>query len=113
LGFEGMDVLADFRPQWHHIFPKKYLEGNSKTELTDALGNIAVIGPTINIRISAKAPLDYIVRYKITTEKLDQQLIEADFAETAPTAFDTWVKHRAERLASRSNAFLQELMGGE
>ena len=52
VGFEGMEVLADFRPQWHHIFPKKYLEGNVNEGL-DALANIAVIGPEINIRISA------------------------------------------------------------
>ena len=73
IGFEGMDVLADFSPQWHHIFPKKYLEGNVTTELTDALGNIAVIGPTINIRIRAKAPLDYVSRYEITAEKLKRK----------------------------------------
>src|ERR1019366_9221541 len=57
IGFEGLDVLADFSPQWHHIFPKTYLEGNVKAELVDALGNIAVIAPSINIRISARRRL--------------------------------------------------------
>lgn len=67
IGFEGVEVLADFRPQWHHIFPKKYLEGHDNNGMTDVLANIAVIGPAINIRISAKAPLDYVTRYKITS----------------------------------------------
>jgi hypothetical protein len=73
LGFEGINVLADFRPQWHHIFPKKYLEGKVDEALIDALANIAVIGPEINIRISAKDPMSYIAKYNITTEKLTQQ----------------------------------------
>jgi hypothetical protein len=27
IGFESVTLLADFRPQWHHVFPRKYLEG--------------------------------------------------------------------------------------
>ena len=56
IGFEGTSLLSDFRPDWHHIFPKKYLNEKAQEPLTDALANIAVIGPTINIRISAKGP---------------------------------------------------------
>jgi hypothetical protein len=78
IGFEGQEVLADFRPQWHHIFPAKYLEGQVESGLVDALANIAVIGPAINIRISAKAPLDYVTRYRISPERLQQQFIEPE-----------------------------------
>ena len=50
LGFEGLQLLADFRPQWHHIFPRKYLAGKiNETEKIEALANIAVIGPAINM----------------------------------------------------------------
>jgi hypothetical protein len=73
LGFEGVTLLADFRPQWHHIFPGKYLEGKVDEALIDALANIAVIGPTINIRISAADPLSYVTKYSISQHKLDQQ----------------------------------------
>ena len=71
----GAEVLADFNPQWHHIFPKKFLEGTEVNGSVDALANIAVIGPTINIRISARAPLDYVNRYAISDEKLRQQFM--------------------------------------
>ena len=109
LGFEGLEALADFRPQWHHIFPKKYLEGKDFNGTTDALGNIAVIGPSINIRISAKAPLDYVKKYKITTEKLQQQFIDPDFVNQPVSNFDNWAQKRAEKLAKEANAFLAEL----
>ena len=69
IGFEGVSLLADFRPQWHHIFPKKYLNGKVEEDLVDALANIAVIGPEINIRISAKDPMSYIAKHKITDAK--------------------------------------------
>jgi hypothetical protein len=112
LGFEGVEVLQDFRPQWHHIFPKKYLEGQNVNGLTDALANIAVIGPTINIRISAKAPLDYVKRYKISPQKLEQQFIEASFTDLPISEYEGWTRQRAERLASKANAFLAELRNG-
>lgn len=77
IGFEGASLLSDFRPQWHHIFPKKYLDGKVDEPLIDALANIAVIGPEINIRISAKDPLSYIAKYRITRDKLAQQFVES------------------------------------
>jgi hypothetical protein len=80
IGFEGVELLADYRPQWHHTFPQKYLEGKVPDDKVDALANIAVIGPSINIRISAKSPMSYIEKYGITKEKLSQQFITWSFA---------------------------------
>jgi hypothetical protein len=109
LGFEGLEALADFRPQWHHIFPKKYLESKELNGNVDALGNIAVIGPSINIRISAKSPLEYVKKYKITEEKLEQQYIDPDFITVPVKEFDAWTQKRAEKLAEEANKFLAEL----
>jgi len=112
LGFEGVEALADFRPQWHHIFPRKYLEANLDNDdisLIDALANIAVIGPTINIRINAKEPMNYVERYAITADKLRQQYIDAEFSNSDPNHYEAWVRCRAEVLARESNAFLQAL----
>lgn len=109
LGFEGAEVLADFRPQWHHVFPKKFLEASVNGNLVDALANIAVIGPAINIRISAKAPLDYVARYKITPEKLQQQLIDPSFTAVPISGFEEWLSARAARLAEAGNALLASL----
>lgn len=109
IGFEGVEVLSPFQPQWHHIFPKKYLKGNDYNGSVDALANIAVIGPSINIRISAKAPLEYVKKYKITSDKLKQQYIAPDFVNVPVTEFDSWVQKRAEKLAEEANKFLDEL----
>jgi len=112
LGFEGLDLLTDFRPQWHHIFPKGYLQSHGLSDdLIDALANIAVIGPTINIRISAKEPLDYIARYNITQTKLTQQFIDEDIVQLSWKEFPQWLQHRAETLAHEGNVFLNELRG--
>jgi hypothetical protein len=109
LGFEGVSVLSDFRPQWHHIFPKKYLEGKVDASLVDALANIAVIGTDINIRISAKDPMKYIEKYKITPRKLAQQFIDQDITAVSHPEFENWLRSRAQRLAEEGNAFLLEL----
>lgn len=109
LGFEGLEALADFRPQWHHIFPKKYLDNKYLNGNVDALSNIAVIGPSINIRISAKAPMEYVKKYSITAEKLKQQYIDPDFVNVPVNEFDAWTQKRAEKLAEEANKFLAEL----
>lgn len=109
IGFEGVEILSSFQPQWHHIFPKKYLKSTNTNGSVDALSNIAVIGPSINIRISARAPMDYVKRYKIIPEKLKQQFIEPDFVNVPPPDFEAWTRLRAERLAKEANTFLAKL----
>jgi hypothetical protein len=109
VGFEGVALLSDFRPQWHHIFPKKYLEGHVDEDLVNALGNIAVIGPEINIRISAKDPMKYIVKYEISDQKLSQQFIDPKSISLSQEGYKTWVQDRAARLAEVANGFFAEL----
>lgn len=111
LGFEGQELLADFRPQWHHVFPQKYLEGKVPDEKIDALANIAVIGPTINIRISDKAPMDYVARYKITPDKLRSQFVDPGFVDVPIADFPEWLSRRAAQLAKAGNDFLSSIRG--
>lgn len=116
IGFEGVEALADFRPQWHHVFPRKFLQKNGEglkisDDKVDALANIAVIGPSINIRISARNPMDYIRRYNITREKLGQQFIDEDITSVGIEGFEAWLQQRAQHLADAGNAFLVELKG--
>jgi hypothetical protein len=109
IGFEGVTLLADFRPQWHHIFPRKYLEGKIDETQIEALANIAVIGPSINIRISAADPMSYVTKYGISAEKLAQQFIDPDFTTTSIEKYPEWLERRAERLVEAANTFLTEL----
>jgi hypothetical protein len=109
LGFEGSQALADFRPQWHHVFPKKFLDGKADEEQINALANIAVIGSEINIRVSAKNPMDYLDRYKISDDKLTQQFIPASRKEFQAEKFSDFLQDRAMALAGGANAFLNSL----
>ena len=112
LGFESGEVLKDFRPQWHHIFPSKFLEGKVDSAQIDALGNIAVIGPGINVRISDKDPMDYLDRYGIGDEKLQQQLIEPNRDQFTIENFPALVTRRAASLATAGNEYLRQLSSG-
>ena len=93
------------------MFPRKFLHGKVSDERIDALANIAVIGPDINIRISAKNPMDYIRRYVVTSEKLAQQLIGDDIVSVEVDQYEEWLQRRAERLAEAGNVFLDTLKG--
>lgn len=112
LGFEGAQVLEDFQPQWHHIFPKKFLGGRYDESEINALANIAVIGPTINIRISAKNPMEYLEKYKITTDKLAQQYIPENLKETPVEKYLEFLKQRSQVLVAEANKYLGALRDG-
>jgi hypothetical protein len=88
------------------------LEGHVENALIDALANIAVIGPSINMRISAKSPLDYVTRYRIIPEKLEQQFIKSDFTAVPFAELETWLHQGAERLATAANSDLASLREG-
>jgi hypothetical protein len=109
LGFQGLDLLSNFRPQWHHVFPQKFLENKVPEEKINALANIAVIGPEINIRIRAQNPMDYIDRYKVTSDKLLQQLIEEDLHKIEINGYADWLQRRAASLAKAGNRFIDSL----
>lgn len=120
LGFEGNQLAKDFNPQWHHIFPVKYLEDCCSDSETNQLANIAVIGPAMNIRISAKSPMRYLTEYRITDAKLRQQLIEPEDGLRAQEAasdkklkdrsvLERFVEQRAARLADAANQLLENL----
>lgn len=109
LGFEGSQVLSDFRPQWHHIFPTKFLQGKVDEDQIDALANIAVIGSGINIRISAKDPMDYFDRYKVSDEKLEQQFIPTRRDQFRVENYVGFLETRAKGLAEEASRFLGSL----
>lgn len=114
LGFQGAELLANYQPQWHHIFPKKFLANASGIEDTaiEALANIAVIGPAINIRISNKDPMKYLDKYQISDAKLRQQFVEWDRTEFRVERFNDFLKARARQLAEIANEYLLQLSEG-
>jgi len=111
IGFEDAELLAGFQPQFHHVFPEKFLEGHIDAPLVDAMSNIAVIGPSINIRISKQNPMDYIPRSKIDAAKLRQQFISGQITNTSVKQYPEWLCARAEELAGAGNSFLEDLRG--
>jgi hypothetical protein len=111
IGFDSQDLVAGFEPQYHHVFPRKFLEGKVEQNTIEALANIAVIGPSINIRISAQDPMNYVAKYKISEQKPKQQSI-LDLESTDVLKFPSWLFSRAEKLAGAANQFLEDLRGG-
>lgn len=113
LGFDGAKALARFWPQWHHIYPRKFLEGKVLDDATiDSLANIAVIGENINIRISKQDPMKYLDKYNITDAKLLQQFIELKRTDLSISNYPAFLDARSKRLAEEANRFLEALSEG-
>jgi hypothetical protein len=106
IGFDGAKILRYFKPQWHHIFPKKYLRNDFEEMEISALANIAIIGPSMNIRISSRNPMNYIEKYQITDQKLEQQFINPNIRYIEKSEFKEFLLERAQALAVKANSFL-------
>lgn len=111
IGFDEAELLSGFQPQFHHVFPSAFLGNVVKADQVDALANIAIIGPAINIRISKQDPMNYFDRYTISDEKLRQQMISSKTRSTAISGYVPWLEGRAETLAKDGNSYLEELRG--
>ena len=109
IGFNREEVLEDYRPHWHHIFPQKYLKDYVDKDKIHAIANMAVIGPDINIRISSKSPMSYIKEYKINNDRLKEQFIDGDIIKICFKGYEEWLDKRAETLALEANNYLGNL----
>ena len=106
------ESFGEYKPEWHHIFPRKWLRDNVEgldKKLIDSVANMAVISAEANRKIAAKAPKMYIAELDLAARGLlDQQAIpDPTFVE--PQQYEEWLQRRAERLAQASNAFLEDL----
>ena len=109
------EAAGEYSPEWHHIFPRKYLSSLPDIERKhiDSVANMAVISGDANRKISAKAPRDYIEALNLASRGLlDQQAIpDPTFVE--PDKYIEWLGMRAKRLAEESNKYLKELRQGK
>ena len=109
IGFEGKELLSGFSPDWHHIFPQKFLEENGvPDEKINALANMAVIDPRTNIRFGKKAPIHYLEKYEIPDEFLEQQLVPIDRKLLTVENYEKFLDARANLLANAADRYFSE-----
>jgi hypothetical protein len=99
------------RIQFHHIFPKAYLKRQAP-ELAqrevDDIANLAFIGGRTNLKITDKAPKDYLSAIVSTDTKveLEKQCIPTDLTLYEVENFRTFLAARRRLLLDRLNEFL-------
>ena len=106
------EAIGEYKPEWHHIFPRKWLKDNIADiddKFVNSVANMAVISGEANRKIAAKSPKEYIAELNLAARGLlDQQAIP-DPSFVAPEQYVEWLRSRANRLAQESNKFLAEL----
>ncbi len=97
----GLELLERFNPQWHHIYPRAYLnKQHVAAERWDLFANIAIIAPTTNIKIGDKSPPQYLAKYAISDARLAEQLIPLPASDLIIANFETFL-NRARQGPSR------------
>lgn len=101
---------AQDKLQFHHIFPKAYLRDHGpgyKTSQVDDIANLAFICGSTNLKISAKAPSDYLTKLSSRADHpLEAQQVPLDTTMYEPDAFLQFLAARRELIAARLNEFL-------
>lgn len=93
--------------EYHHIFPKAYLEKvrpDLDSQQINQIGNMAFIGAGTNKKISASAPSVY--RAKSAEHHFDAQLIDFSDGKDQPDNYEEFIDRRLELIATRINEFL-------
>lgn len=96
--------------EYHHIFPKKYLERvrpdllESNGRAINQIANLAFIGGRTNRHISDKAPSDYRENYD--SRQLATQLIDFYDGRDRPENYEQFIDYRLELMARKLNEFL-------
>lgn len=107
------EATGNYRPEWHHIFPRKWLKDNVVgigDDLVDSVANMAVISRAANRRISASEPSKYINELDLVSRGLLEQQAIPDPTFVDPEQYESWLKQRAERLAQESNRFIHDML---
>ena len=113
IGFDKEDneINEGFKPEWHHIFPRKIVKDLFDSSLVDSFANIAVLNEKANRSFSAKPPRQYLQEHKVARDRLDEQAVPPDELLEL-SKFEEFLRQRAEGLAGRATEYLQGLIGG-
>jgi hypothetical protein len=109
--------FSDFRPQWHHFFPRNVLRKYNEEiddseklneEEINSLANITILNP--NQKAFRTEPSDYIKRFNIPNELLEQQYIPTgDEKLWKVENYRDFLHKRAELMVDGINRFLNSL----
>ena len=107
LGRTLIDSVAakEDKPEFHHIFPQKCLEGTQFEEEKDHIANLTLITSKSNKKILNKKP-DYLC--DIEDELKEQHFIPKDEELYRIDRYEDFMKRRQELIAERLNRFLEE-----
>lgn len=110
VGFDREDnqLNEGFKPEWHHIFPRKVVRASFDEELVDSIANIAVLNEKANRAFSGRPPQDYLQKHGVSPDRLDEQAIPS-MDTLVVDRFEKFLEQRSAKLAERASAFLQAL----
>jgi len=94
--------------QFHHIYPKAFLDKRYETKLVNDIANLAFISGGTNRRISAKDPAVYFeeIIEKQGKELLEKQCVPLSKELRNVDAYMNFIEERRELISDRLNKFI-------
>ena len=98
------------RPEFHHIFPKKWLRGTPFERERNHIANLTLITSISNKEINRQKP-DYL--HHIDDEIKEQHFIPKDKGLYKIAKYDEFIRRRQKLIAEALNKFLEEKRGNK
>lgn len=110
VGFDREDneLNEGFKPEWHHIFPRRILKDTYDERQVDSIANIAVLNEKANRSFSSKPPLKYLEEHNVKPERLEEQAVPPK-EYLVLERYEHFLRQRAQRLAEAATRFMEEL----
>jgi hypothetical protein len=110
IGFDRVDneLNEGFKPEWHHVFPRKVLRGRVDDTMIDVIANIVVLNEKANRSFNAKSPEQYIRDHNVHADRLREQAV-APVEQLVLDRYEEVLRARAGKLAESATKFLQKL----
>jgi hypothetical protein len=108
----GSETNKGFEPEWHHYFPRSYInkEGiNISKEEVNSFANIVVLAQEANRTISSNAPKEYISELGISNEMLKQQITPTHPLYRTAKYFRPFIKTRTKKLSQAMTDYFKHL----
>lgn len=103
------NFATDQNIEYHHIFPKKLLDGRNVDRYTrDEMANLAFLGQKANKRISASEPATYLARIaEESPDRLEAQMVPMSPELWSLDRFDEFLAVRRRALVAAMNAMIE------
>ena len=103
------DWTREYKPEWHHIFPKAIVKSKKGMIVRDSMANFTAINKKTNRTIRDRKPVHYLP--EVPVKQLKAHMVPVEEELWKKSKFVDFIDERAQKLSRGINRFISETGG--